>query len=90
MYDTPHRKNTMNTTDKTDDVEVLIRLERLIARGVQAYDRRNAVIVALVERGHKQADIARIINRVREKIGVPVITPDAIAAVVKRYKQGNP
>jgi hypothetical protein len=90
MYDTPHRKNTMNTTDKTDDVEVLIRLERLIARGVQAYDRRNAVIVALVERGHKQADIARIINRVREKIGVPVITSDAIAAVVKRYKQGNP
>lgn len=80
----------MNTTDKTDDVEVLIRLERLIARGVQAYDRRNAVIVALVERGHKQADIARIINRVREKIGVPVITSDAIAAVVKRYKQGNP
>ena len=81
----------MNTTPKrTDDVDELIRLERLIARGVQAYDRRNAVIVALVLRGHKQADIARIINRVREKIGVPVITPDAIAAVIKRYKQGNP
>jgi predicted PilT family ATPase len=71
---------------KNNDVEELKRLERLIAKGIQAYDQRNALIVALVARGHKQADVARIINRVREKLGVPLITPDAIAATIKRSK----
>ena len=74
---------------KNTDVEELQRLERQIARGIQAYDRRNALIVALVDRGHKQADVARIINREREKLGVPLITPDAIAATIKRAKGSN-
>ena len=74
---------------KNTDVDELQRLERLIARGIQAYDRRNALIVALVDRGHKQADVARIINRVREKLGVPLITPDAIAATIKRVNASN-
>jgi hypothetical protein len=72
-----------------NDVDELKRLERLIAKGIQAYDRRNALIVALVERGHKQADVARIINRERQKLGVPLITPDAIAATIKRVKGSN-
>lgn len=87
MSDTPPRKTPPMT--KNTDVDELMRLERLIARGIQAYDRRNALIVALVERGHKQADVARIINRVREKLGVPLITPDAIAATIKRVKKGD-
>lgn len=87
MSDTPPRKTT--PMNKTNDVDELQRLERLIARGIQAYDQRNALIVALVERGHTQADVARIINRVREKIGVPPITPDAIAATIKRVRGGN-
>jgi hypothetical protein len=70
--------------NKNNDIDELQRLERLIARGIKAYDERNALIVALVNRGHKQVDVARIINRVREKLGVPLITPDAIAATIKR------
>jgi hypothetical protein len=76
------------TTSK-DDVAELQRLERLIARGIKAYDRRNAIIVALVDRGHRQTDVARIINREREKLGVALITPDAIAAAIKRVKGGQ-
>jgi len=84
MSDTPPRKTTPMT--KNTEIDELQRLERLIAKGIQAYDRRNAIIVALVERGHTQADVARIINRVREKLGVPTITPDAIAATIKRAR----
>jgi hypothetical protein len=76
------------TTTKTNDVAELQRLERLIARGIKAYDERNALIVALVNRGHKQVDVARIINRERQKLGVPLITPDAIAATIKRVTVG--
>lgn len=70
----------------TNEVDELQRLERLIARGIRAYDQRNALIVALVERGHKQVDVARIINREREKLGVALITADAIAATIKRLR----
>ena len=69
---------------KNNDIDELQRLERLIARGIKAYDERNALIVALVNRGHKQVDVARIINRERKKLGVALITPDAIAATIKR------
>lgn len=75
-------------TRPKDDVAELQRLERLIARGLKAYDQRNAIIVALVDRGHRQTDVARIINREREKLGVPLITADAIAATIKRVKGG--
>jgi|694.fasta_scaffold01021_34 hypothetical protein len=76
------------TDTKKNDVDELKRLERLIARGIKAYDERNALIVALVNRGHKQIDVARIINREREKLGVALITPDAIAATIKRANAG--
>ena len=76
------------TDTKKNDVDELKRLERLIARGIKAYDERNALIVALVNRGHKQIDVARIINREREKLGVALITPDAIAATNKRANAG--
>jgi hypothetical protein len=76
------------TNTKKNDVDELKRLERLIARGIKAYDERNALIVALVNRGHKQIDVARIINREREKLGVALITPDAIAATIKRANAG--
>ena len=78
----------MSPSTRDSDVDELQRLERLIARGIKAYDERNALIVALVNRGHKQVDVARIINRVREKLGVPLITPDAIAATIKRVTAG--
>lgn len=68
-------------------LEDLVSLEKVIVKGINAYAKRNALIVALVEAGHKQAEIARQINAVRAENGAPKITPDAIAATLKRVSK---
>ena len=48
---------------KNNDVEELKRLERLIAKGIQAYDQRNALIVALVARRRNGGRIEPVARR---------------------------
>lgn len=78
---------TVNETNPT--LKDLDNLERVICKGLIAYDARNDLIKALVASGHKQADIARRINIVRKKLGAPQITPDAVAATIKRVDKKN-
>lgn len=66
----------------------LDKLEKVIAKGLAAYEQRNKLIVSLVENGVRQAEVTRRLNKVREKMGVPIITPDAVAATMRRvYKK---
>lgn len=79
----------MTKPDSPPSLRDLEKLERTICRGLAAYDERNELIVALVHAGHRQADIARAINSIRKKVGAPPITPDAIAATIKRVEKKN-
>lgn len=69
------------------DMTELTKLERTICKGLQAYDARNRLIADLVASGVRQADVARHINAVRKKMGAPPITPDAVAATIKRVEK---
>lgn len=63
-------------------------LERVICKGLATYDERNRLIVRLVEQGVRQAEITRRLNKVRQKMNVATITPDAVAATMRRvYKK---
>lgn len=62
----------------------LDRLEAQICRGLLAYPQRNKLIADLVRDGWTQAELTRRLNRIRVRFGVPELTPDAIAAVIKR------
>lgn len=73
------------TSDK--QLKELETLERVIVKGLQAYDRRNALICEMVDSGHRQSELARAINKVRAKMKAPQITPDAIAATMKRVSK---
>lgn len=68
-------------------LEQLDKLERVIAKGLLAYEERNELIVSLIQSGVKQAEVARRINRVRQHTGAPTITPDAVAATLRRIKK---
>lgn len=74
-------RHPMDTNHTLKDLDSL---ERTIVKGIQAYEARNALIVYLVDSGVKQAEVARRINSIREKMGAEPITPDAIAATMKR------
>jgi hypothetical protein len=63
-------------------------MERVICKGLATYDARNQLIVRLVEQGVKQAEVTRRLNKVRQKMSVATITPDAVAATMRRvYKK---
>jgi hypothetical protein len=74
----------MTTPQTNGHSRELEKLEATIVKGLLAYARRNEIISELVKDGHKQADITRRINAVRTKLGAPTITPDAVAATIKR------
>jgi len=66
----------------------LHRLEKIIAHGLATYNQRNELIVRLVESGVRQAEVTRRLNKVRTEMGVATITPDAVAATMRRvYKR---
>ena len=69
---------------QTDEEHRLEHLEGIIARGLSAYEQRNRLIVHMVENGYTKADIARRLNRVRERVGVEPLTAAAITATCKR------
>ncbi len=79
----PMRKNTAPAMTDLD------RLEQTIIEGQRAYEERNALIVALVEAGASQASVARHLNSLRASWGAPSLTPDAIAATIKRVRQSR-
>lgn len=80
----------MNESTHEQQLQHLEQLEKTIARGLASYDERNHLIVSLVEQGVRQAEVARRLNKVRAKIGVATITPDAVAATMRRvYKASN-
>jgi hypothetical protein len=65
----------------------LAELETKIAKGIATYSERNTLIVRLVESGVSQAEVTRRLNAVRKQAGVATITPDAVAATMRRvYK----
>jgi hypothetical protein len=74
----------MTTDNNEQQLTELDRLEKIIAKGLTTYNERNNLIVSLVAIGIKQAEIARRINKVRAKMGAPTVTPDAVAATLKR------
>ena len=81
----------MTTDNNEQQLTELDRLEKIIAKGLTTYNERNNLIVSLVAIGIKQAEIARRINKVRAKMGAPTVTPDAVAATLKRVaKRANP
>lgn len=68
-------------------LQQLAELETKIAQGLATYSERNTLIVRLVESGVSQAEVTRRLNTVRKQMGVATITPDAVAATLRRvYK----
>lgn len=74
----------MTDTSKLRELE---KLERTIVKGLEAFERRNTLICELIEDGHRQIDITRTINAVRRRMDASEITPDAIAATIKRQER---
>ena len=72
---------------QTPTLATLASLEKTIVTGLLAYEKRNELIAALVADGTRQADVARCVNAVRKDMGAPMITPDAIAATIKRVER---
>jgi hypothetical protein len=68
----------------TDEEHRLEQLEATIVRGLLAYEERNRLIVRMVEEGEPQARLVRRLNRVRERLGAATLSPDSIAATVRR------
>ena len=71
----------------TTKLKELERLERTIVKGLDAFEIRNRLICDLIKDGHRQIDITRSINGVRKRMNAPEITPDAIAATIKRLEK---
>lgn len=65
----------------------LERLERTIVKGLEAFDTRNQLICDLIKDGHRQIDITRSLNAVRRRMNAPELTPDAVAATIKRLER---
>jgi len=74
----------MTDTSKLRDLE---KLERTIVKGLEAFEKRNSLICDLIADGHRQIDITRTINAVRRRMNASEITPDAIAATIKRVEK---
>lgn len=73
--------------DQEQQLAQLTELETKIAQGLAKYGERNTLIVRLVESGVSQAEVTRRLNSVRKQVGVATITPDAVAATMRRvYK----
>jgi hypothetical protein len=83
-YTRHHHSKEQQMPTNPPTLDELDKLERVIVKGLLAFDERNALIAALVANGYKQADIARRLNAIRAALGAPTITPDAIAATLKR------
>jgi hypothetical protein len=69
------------------DTEQLIALERIINAGTIAMRDRNRLIVDMVNAGHRQSDIMRTVNSVRQEMGEPPVTLGAIHIVMRRAKE---
>ena len=61
--------------------------EAEVIRGLEAFERRNELIYELVASGERQADVTRRINAARAQAGADPITPDAVAATLKRVER---
>lgn len=64
----------------------LEQLEAVIAAGLIARTERNRLLWEMSEGGYRQVDLMRRLNRVRAAHGVPELTPDAVAVVIKRFQ----
>jgi hypothetical protein len=69
------------------DTEQLVALERIINAGTIAMRDRNRLIVDMVNSGHRQSDIMRTVNTVRQEMGEPPVTLGAIHIVMRRAKE---
>jgi hypothetical protein len=69
------------------DTEQLVALERIINAGTIAMRERNRLIVDMVNAGHRQSDIMRTVNSVRQEMGEPPVTLGAIHIVMRRAKE---
>jgi uncharacterized coiled-coil protein SlyX len=83
-------KKIIPAAAETDDERRLEELEAKIARGLAAYAERNQLIYDMTMRGYRQADLVRRLNRIRALLGVSTLTPDSIAATIRRVRAGTP
>lgn len=67
-------------------LEELTELERIVAAGNVAMAQRNRLIVQLAEAGHRQSDIMRAVNAVRQEMGDKPVTLGAIHILLRRAK----
>jgi coenzyme F420-reducing hydrogenase gamma subunit len=77
--------------DQHDDqlFNELDKLEKIIAQGLAAYDKRNRLIVRLVESGISQAEVTRRLNKVRDRANVATLGPCAVAATMRRVYEAE-
>lgn len=68
------------------DLTELIDIERKIATANVASRNRNQLLAELVAAGHRQADLTRTINSVREEIGDDPVTLGSVHIAIRRAK----
>lgn len=68
------------------DIAELIDIERKIATANVASKKRNQLLAALVDSGHRQADITRTINEVRQEAGDEPVTLGSVHIAIRRAR----
>lgn len=75
----------MKETTMTDLTE-LIEIERKIAAANVASRNRNQLLAELVAAGHRQADLTRAINAVRQEVGDQPVTLGSVHIAIRRAR----
>lgn len=76
-----------NNTQTLADVQTLADLERQVVAGNLAMVKRNRLIVKMYDAGHRQSDMMRTINAVREEMGEKPVTLGAVHILIRRAKE---
>lgn len=67
-------------------IQELSHLERQILIGKQAVTHRNGILTHLYNQGHTYASLYRLLNTVRDSVGAPHVTRDAVPKAITRHK----
>lgn len=68
------------------DIAELIDIERKIATANVASRNRNQLLADLVASGHRQSDLTRTINSVRQELGDAPVTLGSVHIAIRRAK----
>lgn len=78
---------TITPTLAQQHTQTLTDLERQVVAGHLAMAQRNRLIVEMFDTGHRQSDIMRTINSVREEMGEKPVTLGAVHILIRRAKE---